>query len=157
MLSQEFKDFLSAITCRSEFELNGARCVACHTSPTYPLFGQLCAQSPPAVWESELAFADRPDFLFLGHTHLPMKRRFGSTLVVNPGSVGRPKHGDPQAAYAVWEDGEVTLRSVLYDVDETIRAYEGLGVDEPTVRALRAGLLLGGKVPLDLIQSSAEP
>jgi len=157
MLAQEFKDFLAAITIRSEFELDGARCAACHACPTYPIFGQLCAESPPALWESELAFADRPDFLFLGHTHLPMKQRFGSTLVVNPGSVGRPKHGNPQAAYAVWEDGQVALRSVLYDVDETIRAYQGLGVDEPTLRALCAGLLLGGEVPLDLIQSSAEP
>jgi len=123
MLAQEFKNFLAGITIRSEFELDGARCAACHASPTYPIFGQLCAESPAGVWESELTFAGWPDFLFLGHTHLPMKKRFGNTLVVNPGSVGRPKHGNPQAAYAVWEDGEVTLRSVLYDVDETIRAY----------------------------------
>lgn len=156
MLAEEFKDFLSAITTRSEFELDRARCAACHASPTYPIFGQLCAESPTAVWESELAFADRPDFLFLGHTHLPIKKRFGNTLVVNPGSVGRPKHGNPQAAYAVWEDGEVTLRSVLYDVDETIRAYQGLGVDEPTLRVLCAGLLLGEEVPLDVIQAFVE-
>jgi len=156
-LGREFKPFLAAIPVRSSFELKGARCVACHASPSYPSSGGLSADSPAAVWQSEFTVAGQPDFLFLGHTHLPMKQRFGNTLVVNPGSVGRPKHGNPRAAYAVWEDGEVTLRSVLYDVDETIRAYEGLGVDEPTVRALRAGLLLGGKVPLDLIQSSAEP
>jgi predicted phosphodiesterase len=156
MLAQEFKNFLAGITIRSEFELDGARCAACHASPTYPIFGQLCAESPAGVWESELTFAGWPDFLFLGHTHLPMKKRFGNTLVVNPGSVGRPKHGNPQAAYAVWEDGEVTLRSVLYDVDETIRAYQGLGVDEPTLRVLYAGLLLGEEVPLDVVQAFVE-
>jgi hypothetical protein len=28
------------------------------------------------------------------------------------GSVGQPKDGDPSAAYAVWEEGEVKLRRI---------------------------------------------
>jgi len=156
LLAQELKEFLSAIPVRSSFELKGAKCVACHASPTYPISGQLSTDSPAFVWEAELATADHPDFLFLGHTHLPMKERIGKTLVINPGSVGRPKHGDAQAAYAIWQDGQVALRSVVYDVDETIRAYAGLGLDELTVRLLRAGLLLGQEVSPDLLEDPVE-
>lgn len=154
MLAQEFKEFLSAIPVRSSFELKGAKCVACHASPTYPISGQLTSDTPAALWEAELAVAEQPEFLFLGHTHLPMKRQIGNTLVVNPGSVGRPKHGDAQAAYAIWEDGQVKLRSVVYDVDETIRAYAGLGLDEQTARLLRGGLLLGKEVRPDLLEDA---
>lgn len=34
------------------------------------------------------------DFLVLGHTHLPYIADHGSTVVVNPGSVGRPERPD---------------------------------------------------------------
>jgi putative phosphoesterase len=156
LLAQEFKEFLSAIPVRSSFELKGAKCVACHASPTYPISGQLGSDTSAALWAAELAVADNPDFLFLGHTHLRMNQRFYNTVVVNPGSVGRPKHGDAQAAYAIWEDGQVTLRSVAYDVDETIRAYAGLRLDELTTRLLCAGLFLGKEVSPDLLEDVVE-
>lgn len=50
------------------------------------------------------------DFVLVGHTHLPLHLRFQRTQVLNPGSVGQPKDGDPRAAYAVIEDGEARTR-----------------------------------------------
>ncbi|MDY7082373.1 MAG: YfcE family phosphodiesterase, partial [Halobacteria archaeon] len=41
------------------------------------------------------------DVLVLGHTHVQGKRRFDEGAIVNPGSVGQPRDGDPRAAYAV--------------------------------------------------------
>ena len=43
--------------------------------------------------------------LCMGHTHIPFVRRVGSGLVVNPGSVGKAKDGDPRASYALIEMG----------------------------------------------------
>ena len=37
--------------------------------------------------------------------------------------------GDPRAAYAVWQDGEVTLRRVAYDAGMTIGAYARVPLD----------------------------
>jgi diadenosine tetraphosphatase ApaH/serine/threonine PP2A family protein phosphatase len=37
--------------------------------------------------------------------------------VVNPGSVGMPLDGDPRAAWAIINDGQVELRRVAYDVE----------------------------------------
>jgi Calcineurin-like phosphoesterase superfamily domain len=48
----------------------------------------------------EVLIAQNPDFIFLGHTHIPFIKFVGNTAVVNPGSVGQPKDGDPRAAYA---------------------------------------------------------
>jgi len=43
------------------------------------------------------------DILILGHTHVPMVKRVGSTLVVNPGSIGESRSMEPgrPVSYAV--------------------------------------------------------
>lgn len=148
-LTAGMKEFLAELQPLQRFQLDAAVCAACHAAPSDPLYHYLTEDSPVALWESELNGADYPDFLFVGHTHLPMKTRFRKTLVVNPGSVGQPKDGDPRAAYAVWEDGQVTLRRAAYDVEQTIRAYEGLGLDRQTIDVLAEILRTGGHLPLD--------
>jgi predicted phosphodiesterase len=59
-----------------------------------------------------------------GHTHMQMLRRHGTSLVVNPGSVGMPfEHtsdgtfrNPPWAEYAIAGDGEVEFHRVPLDV-----------------------------------------
>jgi predicted phosphodiesterase len=67
--------------------------------------------------------------LVFGHTHKPWVAEFGGVLFVNCGSVGKPKDGDPRAAFAVLEDVgdrvDVTIERVAYDaraVAEQVRA-----------------------------------
>lgn len=146
MLAPELKEFLAELQPSHRCEWKGAKCFACHAIPSEPLYGYLSETASATLWDAELAVAGLPDFLFLGHTHLPMRTRLMKTLMVNPGSVGLPQHGDPQAAYAVWEDGEVTLRRATYDIEETIRAYDGLGI-APQVLGQLAEILRTGKQP----------
>jgi putative phosphoesterase len=147
-VSAEMRRFLGALEPLQRFQLGEAVFVACHAVPSEPLYHYLPESSPVTLWESELTVAGHPDFLLLGHTHEPMNTRFRKTLVVNPGSVGQPKHGDAQAAYAVWVDGQVSLRRAAYDVEQTICAYAGLGLDRPTVEVLSEVLRTGGHLPL---------
>jgi putative phosphoesterase len=144
LLTLPMKRFLAALEPLQRFQWTGAKCVACHATPGDPLYHYLGEESAPSLWESELVRAGHPDFLFLGHTHQPMKTQFQRTLVVNPGSVGQPKHGDPQAAYALWEDGRVTLRRVEYNVEKTIRSFAGLALDPKVVHCLVEILRAGG-------------
>jgi putative phosphoesterase len=153
MLAPELKQFLGRLKPLRHFQWQGAKCVACHARPKDPLYGYLTEEASVARWESEVVQAGLPDMLFLGHTHLPMKTRLMNTLLVNPGSVGQPKNDDPRAAFAVWEDGDVTLRRAAYDVEETIRAYDGLGLKPEVERALCAVLRTGGHLPVEQSQS----
>ena len=41
------------------------------------------------------------DIVVLGHTHMPYVRRFDEGLVVNPGSVGQSRDGDPRGSFAI--------------------------------------------------------
>lgn len=48
-------------------------------------------------------------------------------MVANSGSVGMPYDGDPRASYLLIEDGNVTIRRVVYDVDAEIQQLHRSG------------------------------
>jgi diadenosine tetraphosphatase ApaH/serine/threonine PP2A family protein phosphatase len=52
----------------------------------------------------------------------------GEKLVINPGSVGQPRDGDPRASYAVIEDYRVELKRVEYPVERTLSAIRASGL-----------------------------
>jgi len=133
LLNRDMKHFLAKLPPMKRFLLGDASCVACHAIPSDPLYGFLSEQSGLTLWESEFNVAGHPDVLLLGHTHAPMKTQFQRTLVINPGSVGQPKHGDARAAYAVWQDGTVALKRVIYPFAETAQKFEHLQL-EPKAR-----------------------
>ena len=64
------------------------------------------------------------DVLVLGHTHVQGHERFDEGVIMNPGSVGQPRDGDPRAAYAVLDldDLTVTEHRVEYDIDRVREA-----------------------------------
>lgn len=93
----------------------------------------------PADWSP--ALLGREDILVLGHTHVQHVERFSNGTVVNPGSVGQPRDGDPRAAYAVadLEQGAVRLHRVSYDVSAVATAIRAAGLPERTATRLTEG------------------
>jgi predicted phosphodiesterase len=96
-----------------------------------------------------------------GHTHVPWAFRqrgrdveamavgAGSRLVLdgrhtllNPGSVGQPRDGDPDAAFMILdtEAGHVTWHRVAYDIASTQAAIVAAGLPVPLARRLSFGL-----------------
>jgi len=107
--------FLRNLPLHHEITLDGYRFYLGHAAPHDDLFTYLTPATLPA------AIADvQADFLLLGHTHLPLHQRLGNLTVVNPGSVGLPRDSGGKANYAVYEQGEITLKQVTYDVEATI-------------------------------------
>jgi len=143
MLSQEALSFLAALAAAQRFEFGGARFLAVHASVSDPLSGYLFPFLSDAVWQQQIALA-QTDFLLLGHTHWPMVRRFGDVTVVNPGSIGQPRDADPRSSYAVWQDGEVSLKRYEYPVQETVQALQQAGLRPETTNLLCAILRNGG-------------
>lgn len=75
--------------------------------------------------------------LVLGHTHLPYVTTFANGMVVNPGSVGQPRDGDPRASYAILDTTEwnFDIVRVDYDRERVMRAVTENGL--PEMLALR--------------------
>ena len=62
------------------------------------------------------------DVICVGHTHYPYVLEVGDRLVVNPGSIGLPRDGDPRGSYALLEHGAVELKRFEYPVEDTVRS-----------------------------------
>jgi len=134
------KKYLGLLPLYAERVIDGSRFYLCHAVPSDPLYSYCRGDS--VRWEQEAAGFPACTF-FAGHTHLPFTLRFGDHQVVNPGSLGQAKHGEPRACYAVWEDGCVDLRSYGYPVEETVRKVMAMPVPEGIRKSL-AEVLLGG-------------
>jgi diadenosine tetraphosphatase ApaH/serine/threonine PP2A family protein phosphatase len=94
--------------------------------------------------------------LFVGHTHLPCvitpdrrvrrAKELENTYaldqpqaIVNVGSVGQPRDGDPRACYAVVDGTTVRWRRVPYDVDATMSRIREVGLPERLAERLMKG------------------
>ncbi len=66
--------------------------------------------------------------------------RFGRTIM-NPGSVGQPRDGDPRASYAIvdLEHSLVEFRRVAYDIELAARRFRAAGLPEATFERLALG------------------
>ncbi len=63
-----------------------------------------------------LAREEQAELLLFGHTHLPYCDHHGSTLLLNPGSIGAPRYGKPCAyALAQLEEGK-PIKTWLLDL-----------------------------------------
>ena len=135
--------YMRELPVQKEIRLGGASFYLVHAVPTDPLFGY-CLEHD-ARWQQEVEWVNA-DFLFVGHTHTPFVRQVGKTTIVNPGSVGQPKTGRPQACYAVWEDGRVELKEYAYPMEETIGEIRVMPISHEEQNALIA-VLQTGKLP----------
>ncbi len=111
----------------------------------------------PAEWSYIVSAEDGAEALpsigtrlcFIGHSHLPavwierpsgrlvfqrgagrVALEPGDRYLINVGSVGQPRDGQPQAAYAVWdlEARAVEIRRLPYDYEETRRRIYAAGL-----------------------------
>ncbi|MCR1955440.1 metallophosphatase family protein [Clostridioides mangenotii] len=69
------------------------------------------------------------DILVCGHTHIPYAKYYGEKLLVNAGSVGKPKTGNPNANYVIIDiknEDEIskTLSSVEVEIIEVKYDFE---------------------------------
>ena len=84
---------------------------------------------------------DEEDVLVLGHTHVQHHESYDAGIVLNPGSVGQPRDGDPRAAYAMLDLDAMTVeeRRVGYEIERVERAVDEAELPEGIGSRLRKG------------------
>jgi predicted phosphodiesterase len=128
-----------------------------HGSPRDPIW-EYITSTPVA--RANLALLETPSGLF-GHTHIPIAYRDddraiettapqdgsvvrldGRRALLNPGSVGQPRDGNPRSSFMVidTEQGEVRWSRVEYDVAETQAAMRARRLPGRLVERLAYGL-----------------
>ena len=151
-LSAEERDYLGALPLTATIE----RFTLCHGSVRDPLWEYVTTASAAAA---SLEQATTP-FACNGHTHVPalyvehhgevrvtvlregVPHPLTPRAMLNPGSVGQPRDGDPRAAYAVLDtqEGTATFYRASYQIDEAQRRIRARGLPEMFADRLALGL-----------------
>jgi putative phosphoesterase len=126
------KVFLRTLLPEVRFEAEGLRVRLVHGSPRRMNEYLFEDRDPRSL--ARIARGADCDVLVFGHTHKPWVREIEGVLFVNAGSAGKPKDGDPRAAWARFDlaagrPPAVAIERVPYDVAAmaaAIRAADGL-------------------------------
>jgi putative phosphoesterase len=145
-LTAAHRRFLADLPTSSMLTLGGLRFLLVHATPRDPL--EEYAPPDPKLWAARLAHV-RADFVCVGHTHHQFALKVGDATVLNPGSVGLPRDGDPRARYAIIDDGKVELKQVSYDVEATVAAVMASEFESEAKRQLAEVYRLGKYVYTD--------
>jgi putative phosphoesterase len=115
--SRGSKQFMLGLPFDLHLPVGGVDVHLVHGSPRK--VNEYLFEDKPATLYERLAAAESNPVLVFGHTHKPWVHEYGGVLFVNCGSVGKPKDGDPRAAFAVLRatgDGvRVSIERVAYD------------------------------------------
>lgn len=84
------------------------------------------------------------DILVCAHTHLPGVKEIGEKLLINDGSVGKPKNGTPNATYVLidlYNDAtpKVKVRSVEYDVQKIVKDMQMKNFPSMLIASFQSG------------------
>jgi diadenosine tetraphosphatase ApaH/serine/threonine PP2A family protein phosphatase len=126
-----------------------------HATPSDPAAWQYVLSKPDA--EAELDAYQEP-LCLIGHSHFPATyendgagTRYlpdervtlvtGRRYLVNVGSVGQPRDGDPRASYLLYdtEGREIVRRRLEYDIDTAARKILEAGLPEFLAQRLQRG------------------
>jgi predicted phosphodiesterase len=151
VLNEEDKEYLRSLPLEVDVWVGKMRCRLCHALVSDPPFTKHV--SSVGQWEQECRRVGA-DVLFVAQGHAAFGRQFGKMLLVNPGSLGQPRSGEPAASYAVLNDGKLSLRSYRYSVSLTAEKIRAMPISAP-VRSELITILRTGLVPQERRQSIA--
>jgi putative phosphoesterase len=136
------KAYLRQLVSQIPSEIGDLRVLLVHGSPRR-INEYLYEDRPDSGLERLLDLA-KADVIVCGHTHIPYHRILPSGRhVVNTGSVGKPKDGDPRACYVIIEanrnDLDIQFIRVPYDIERAAQAIEKSDMPDEYAKMLRTG------------------
>lgn len=102
VISEKSRKYLRTIPVESRFVLDGVSFYMQHTVPNESLwfkFDGRLSESKTTAYYKDI----QSDILITAHTHFPYVQKVGDQLLVNPGSIGEARDGDPRAGFAVFD------------------------------------------------------
>ncbi|MFW9996660.1 MAG: metallophosphoesterase family protein [Candidatus Odinarchaeota archaeon] len=127
VLTTENKTYLSLLRETVKFHVfPGWEFCACHGTPNDCVSEYLRVNRTEEEKEGYLEKA-AADILLCGHTHVPMYWKGKRGYIINPGSIGQPRDGDPRASCCILEltenvhDHEYIPIRVTYNIREVAK------------------------------------
>jgi putative phosphoesterase len=139
-VTRENKEFLRSLPRELRFSQGAFKILLAHGSPRR--INEYLYEDRPTKTFNRLLQVGGCNLLVCGHTHLPYHKVIDDKHVVNVGSLGKPKDGDPRATYALLTPNEelsVDFRRVQYDVERMASAIEASELPHEYAEMIRRG------------------
>lgn len=142
LINDDAKEYLRQLPRECRFILDGISFYINHTVPHLPVHHYLdknTSRSELADYYQEVG----ADVILTGHTHVPYVKNFEDKILVNPGSVGQSRDGDPRASFATFDTAtrRFEFGRLEYDIKETIEYLKKLNFPEYSLFCLENGFL----------------
>lgn len=122
-------------------------CTFVHATPDAPRAWKRVHSFPSAREQFEHFDTD---ICFIGHTHIPsvvsdrlgvLQVREGHRFLINTGSIGQPRDGNPRLSFSLFDTKTTTYRNVRleYDVQTAARRIVAAGLPERLAKRLKEG------------------
>jgi len=133
LVTKENLSRLRGLRVFEELEVGEQRCFLFHGSLRDPLNGR------DMFWAGDLASG----MYLCGHTHAPqyLQSAEKNWAVVNPGSCGMPRDGNPKAAYCLWDMARKSIKicRVEYPISAVMEKCQEVGLPDRFWKSLQAG------------------
>ncbi len=136
----ESKTFLRSLPKRLHLEETSWELLMVHGSPRR--INEYLYEDRPEATFRRIAELTVAQVICFGHTHIPYQKKVDGTWFVNTGSVGKPKDGDPRAAYVLAElarELRFSCRRVAYDVERAADAVRASDLPDAFAEMLELG------------------
>jgi len=138
--TEENKKWLRELPEKIEFEAEGQKILLVHGSPR---------KNNEYLYEEskeleEIADMINADIMVCGHTHKPFHKKVKGIHMINAGSAGKPKHGNPKATYMIIDlnadDISTEIVEVQYDYEKMAKAIENSEIPSEFAEKIRKGI-----------------
>lgn len=139
--SESNKAFLRSLPHEIRLTVNDTKVLLVHGSPER--LNEYIYENTPREEMLHYLEQGNTDVLICGHIHKPYHAAIGNKSIINAGSVGKPKHGDPRATYVVVNFDEkvsVQIQMVNYNFEATARAIENSSLPDEFADFIRHGI-----------------
>ncbi len=151
-LGPEERRYLLRLPLTRRFTIDGKKFLLVHGTPRDPLDEYV--MKDPETWAKRLQDVDA-DYVCVGHTHVQFHLKINNTIVLNPGSVGQPRDGDPRAAYAIIDGDRIELKRIDYPIADTLAHIDSLRLPDRAKEMFRASYTQGRLRPHDKLEQPA--
>jgi putative phosphoesterase len=141
-ISDDDKNYLRELRRECRFVLDEVSFYMNHTVPHLPPHYYLDKNTSRSKL-AEYYLNIQADVIVTGHTHVPYVKNFRDKILLNPGSVGQPRNGDPRASFATFDTttGRIELGRLEYDITETSEYLKKLNFPDYSLFCLKNGSL----------------
>jgi len=151
VITERNKKILGSFSIKKELENEDILLV--HSTPKEPEEWHYLL----TLWDAEINFHYFGNkFCFLGHSHQPfiieevpsgelisykdaIRIKDSSRYIINTGSVGQPRDGDPRACFVTIDDENIEIRRVPYDISSVQNKMAGVRLPDRLIERLSTG------------------